>query len=94
MIRLLESFSRGADADMNERPAGVSVPQFIRYCIDDLKAFYYEARMAQRPNVSESALHHWFWGETAVAQLIRAVAQRMNASDDPAHKYFANGLAR
>jgi hypothetical protein len=37
---------------------------------------------------------HWFWGETAVAQLIRAVSQRMSASDDPALTYFAYGLAR
>jgi hypothetical protein len=94
VIRFLESYSRGEDADMNERPAGVPVPQFIRYCVDDLKAFHYEARMAQRPNVSEPELHRWFWGETAVAQLIRALARRMNASDDPALKYVANGLAR
>ena len=94
VIRFLESYSRGEDADMSERPAGVPVPQFIRYCVDDLKAFYYEARMTQRPHVSEPELHRWFWGETAVAQLIRAVAQRLNASDDAALKYFANGLAR
>jgi hypothetical protein len=94
VIRFLEAYSRGEDADTRERPAGVPVPQFIRYCGDDLKAFYYEARMAQRPNVAEPELHRWFWGETAVARLIRAVAQRMNASDDPALKYFANGLAR
>jgi hypothetical protein len=94
VIRFLESYSRGEDADMKERPAAVPVPQFIRYCVDDLKAFYYEARMAQRPNVSEPELHRWFWGETAVAQLIGAVAQRMTATDDPALKYFAYGLAR
>ena len=33
------AFSHGEDADMHERPANVPVPQFIRYCIDDLKAF-------------------------------------------------------
>jgi len=94
VIRFLESYSRGEDADMKERPADVPGPQFIRYCVDDLKAFYYEARMAQRPNVSEPELHRWFWGETAMAQLIRTVAQRMTATDDPALKYFAYGLAR
>ncbi len=94
VVRFLESYGRGEDADMKERPANVPVPQFIRYCVDDLKAFYYEARMAQRPNVSEPELHRWFWGETAVAQLIRAVAQRLTATDDPALKYFAYGLAR
>jgi hypothetical protein len=94
VIRFLQSYSRGEDADLRERPADVPVPQFIRYCVDDLKAFYYEARMAQRANVSESELHRWFWGETAVAHLIRAVAQRMSASGDAALKYFAYGLAR
>jgi hypothetical protein len=29
-----------------------------------------------------------------VAQLIRAVSQRMSANDDPTLKYFAYGLAR
>ncbi len=94
VIRFLESYSRGEDVDMRERPAGVPIPQFIRYCVDDLKAFYFEARMTQRPNVSEVELHRWFWGETAVAQLVRSVAQHMTASDDPAVKYFAYGLAR
>jgi len=39
-------------------------------------------------------LHRWFWGETTVTQLIRAVSQRMSPSDDPALTYFAYGLAR
>ena len=86
--------SAGEDADLRERPTDVPMPQFIRYCADDLKAFYCEARMAQRPQVSEMELHRWFWGETAVAQLIRSVAQRMTATDDPALKYFAYGLER
>lgn len=94
VIRFLEAYSRGEDADMQERPAGVPVPQFIRYCVDDLKAFCYEARMAQRPGASEADLHQWFWGETAIAQLIRSIAQRMTAGDDPALQYFAYGLAR
>jgi hypothetical protein len=94
VIRFLEAYSRGQDADMKERPAGMPVPQFIRYCVDDLKAFCYEARMAQRPTVSETDLHQWFWSETAIGQLVRSVAQRMNAGDDPALKYFAYGLAR
>jgi hypothetical protein len=94
VVRFLESDSRGEDADMEQRPADVPVPQFIRYCVDDLKAFYYEARMTQRPTVSESELHRWFWSETALAQLMRAVAQRMTTSDDASLKYFAYGLAR
>jgi hypothetical protein len=79
---------------MRERPAGVPVPQFIRYCVDDLKAFYYEARMTQKPEATDTDLHAWFWGETAMGRLLPAVARRLNASDDPTLKAIAYGIAR
>ena len=94
LVRFLEAYSRGEKVDMKERPADVSLPQFLRYCVDDLKAFYYEARMAQKPSTSEPDLHVWFWGETAIGQLIPAVGESMQASDDPARKAVAFGLAR
>ena len=79
---------------MKERPADVGLPQFIRYCVDDLKAFYYEARMMQKPSMREPELHAWFWGETVIGQLIPAVGEHMQASDDPAAKAVAFGIAR
>ena len=82
------------DADMGERPADVSVPQFVRYCADDLKAFCYEARMAQRPGDNETDIHRWFWAETAVGALIDSITQRLNATDDPSLKAMAYGLSR
>lgn len=94
LVRFLEAYMRGEEVDMQERPADVSLPQFIRYCVDDLKAFYYEARMAQKPSVKEPDLHAWFWGETAIGQLIPAVGEAMQASDDPATKAVAFGIAR
>ena len=94
MIRFLESYAQGGDADMKERPQDVSIPQFVRYCGDDLKAFYYEARMSQRPKASDSELHTWFWGKTATGQLLSAIAQSWEATDDRELTYLANGLAR
>ena len=94
LVRFLEAYTRGEDADMKERPADVSLPQFIRYCVDDLKAFYYEARMMQKPSMREPDLHAWFWGETVAGQLIPAVGEHMQASDDPAAKAVAFGIAR
>ena len=94
LVRFLEAYTRGEDVDMKERPAHVALPQFIRYCIDDLKAFYYEARMVQKPAMSEPDLHTWFWGETVMGQLIPAVGEHMQASDDPAAKAVAFGIAR
>jgi hypothetical protein len=94
LVRFLEGYTRGEDVDMKERPADVSLAQFIRYCVDDLKAFYYEARMAQKPSMREPGLHTWFWGETVIGQLIPAVGEHMQASDHPAAKAVAFGLAR
>ena len=68
--------------------------QFVRYAVDDLKAFYYEARMAQRPGDDRADLHRWFWEQTAGGRLAAAVAARMNASEDPGERAIAFGIAR
>ena len=94
IIRFLEAYAESDDADMDERPADVSVPQFVRYCADDLKAFCYEARMAQRPNDNETDIHRWFWGETAVGALIDSITQRLNATGDAKLQATAYGLSR
>lgn len=94
MIRFLQDYAIGNEADINERPAELPVPQYIRYCVDDLKAFYYEARMAQKPTTTEPELHTWFWGETAGGKLTSKLAQVMTDADDPALQRVAFGLAR
>lgn len=95
VIRFLEACAEGDDsADMDERPAGVSRPQFIRYCVDDLKAFYYEARMEQHKDADEDSLHRWFWGSTAAGKLVADLAATLNESEDPVLKGAAYGLAR
>lgn len=94
VIRFLQAYASGEEVDMKERPVDVALPQFIRYCVDDLKAFYYEARMAQRPDASSEDLHTWFWAATATGRLIPTVGKRMNDDEDPASKAVAYGLAR
>ena len=94
LIRFLQAYARGEAADMKEHPPEMSLEQFIRYSADDLKAFYYEARMAQRPASTSEELHTWFWSETAVGKLLPEVGHRMAASDDPAAKAVAYGIAR
>ena len=93
-IRFLQTYARGEEADIDQRPADLTVPQYIRHCVDDLKAFYYEARMAQRPTTTEPEIHTWFWGETAGGKLTSQLAQVMTEADDPAIQRVANGLAR
>ena len=94
MVRFLEAFAVGDDADHAGRSEGMPLLQFLRYCVDDLKTFCYEARMSQIPEASEDELHRWFWGGTAAGALVVRVAERMRSSDDPSLKSAAQGLAR
>ena len=94
IVRYLQHYSQGVNGETPERPDGVSEPLYIRWCIDDLKAFYYEARMEQRPGAGEEDLHRWFWGETAMGNLIVDLGEHMDASEDPEVKGTAFGLSR
>ena len=94
IVRFLEAFAAGQEADMRERPPDLPLPIFIRRCVDDLKAMYVEARMQMQPQASGEDIARWFWGETAVGQLIRRVKDRMEASEDQRMKGAAFGIAR
>ena len=94
IVRFLEAFAEGADTDMSERPPDVPLPNFIRYSADDLKALFYEGRLAMNPETRGDEIAQWFWGETAMGQLLRRVHARLDASDDPQWKATAFGIAR
>jgi hypothetical protein len=94
VIRFLEAFAAGEGADVDERPPELALPGFIRYCADDLKALYFEGRMAMKPAAGGDEIARWFWGETAAGQLLRRVRDRLDASGDPAAKAAAFGVAR
>jgi hypothetical protein len=93
-IRFLEQYTRGEDGDLPERCPETRREQFLRWIVDDLKAFYFEARMAQQPQASYQDLSRWFWSETALAGLLRSVRDRLKSSGDPALDQLAFGIAR
>jgi hypothetical protein len=94
VVRFLQGFADGEEADMTERPPDVPFPGFIRWCADDLKALYFEGHMAMKPSSGGDEIARWFWGETAAGQLLRRVGRRLDASDDPRWKAAAFGVAR
>ena len=95
LVRFLEAYAAGDEsADMRERPREIPIPQFLRWAADDLRSFYFEARLQQQPGVSFQDINRWFWGETAAANLLRAVRDRMKAAGDPQLDAFAFGIAR
>ena len=79
---------------MEERPADLPLPDFIRYCADDWKTLYWEGRLAMKPADGGDAIARWFWGETAAGQVLRRVRDRLDASADPRWKAAAFGVAR
>jgi hypothetical protein len=72
----------------------VPLPNFIRYCADDLKTLYYEGRIAMKPTAGGDDVARWFWGETAAGHLLRRVRDRLDASEDKNWKAAAFGVAR
>ena len=94
LVRFLEGYASGEELDMKERPQDFTVPQFIRHCVNDLKAFYYEARMVQRPDCAAREIHEWFWSEAAMGALVVAVADRMREDEDAEVRAVAYGIAR
>jgi hypothetical protein len=94
VVRFLEEFAGGGEADMAERPAEVPLANFIRYCADDLKTLYFEGRLAMKPGAGGEEIARWFWGETGAGRLLRRVRDRLDASDDPRWKAAAFGIAR
>ncbi len=94
VVSFLERFAAGEDADMSERSPDLPLPNFIRYCADDLKALYVEGYMAMKPAADGDEIAQWFWAETAVGQLLRRVRDRLDASDDARWKAAAFGVAR
>ena len=94
VVRFLQAFAAGEDADMEERPADLPLVNFIRYCADDWKALYFEGRLAMKPGVTGDDVARWFWAETAAGQVLRRVRDRLDSSEDPRWKAAAFGVAR
>jgi hypothetical protein len=94
VVRFLQAFAAGEETDMEERPADVPLPNFIRYCADDWKTLYIEGRMAMKPAAGGDEIARWLWAETAAGQVLRRVRERLDASADPRWKAAAFGVAR
>ena len=93
-IRFVEAYARGEDADLPGRSDGAPREQLLRWVVDDLKAFYIEARMAQQPEASYQEVYAWLWGQTALGGLLRAVRDRLKSSGEPGLDLVAFGIAR
>ena len=93
VVRFLEAFVRGEDRDLPER-GDTPLPLFIRYCADDLRVLYVEARLVMKPGESAADTQRWLWGETALGSFLRTLRDVMYDSDDELMRGCAYGIAR
>jgi hypothetical protein len=94
LVPFLQRFAAGETVEAAERPRDVPLPGFIRYLADDLKTLYWEGYLATKPGAPGDEIARWFWGETALGQVLRRVRDRLDAAGDPASKAAAFGVAR
>ena len=94
LVRFLQAFANGEEADTSERRAEIALPAFIRWCVDDLKTLFVEGPLAMTPAATGDEITRGFWGQTATGQLVRRVGARLAAADDPQWKAAAFGVAR
>lgn len=74
------------DARPESPRAGVAADVMLKLAAEDLKAFYFEACMAQPAGpvpLSARQMADWFWGETSAAALLVALRARLVADPDP-----------
>ena len=93
VVRFLEAFVKGEDRTLPEQ-GDTPLPLLIRYCADDLRVLYLEARLVTHPTESQSDTQRWFWGETALGSFLRTLRDVMNESDDDLMRSCAYGIAR
>ena len=91
LVRYLQAFAAGENPPDDLAPEGMASPRFVRLAADDMKAFFLEARMSQRPDERDNDLQRWLWSETAMGSLLASVAERLVAQGD---ERTAQGIAR
>ena len=94
ILELLEGYIEGHASDVSYKPSETSLANYIRYCVDDIKAYYYESRMAQRKDDGDHKIHEWFWSETAAGALVIRLAEQMKEDEDDEIKGMSFGIAR
>jgi hypothetical protein len=60
----------------------VAAAQVLRWAVDDLKAYYFEAMSADSLIPSSRQTQAWFWDRTLAAQAVIALRRQLLASDD------------
>ena len=73
-------------------PRGMARVSRVRFAIDDIKAFYFEAAMAEGGHPSSRQLHDWLWGHTLAGALILEFQEIGRFSEDSSLQTISESL--
>jgi hypothetical protein len=88
----VEFIDRFHSADPMPNPKGMAPVSRARFSIDDIKAYYFEAALAEGGHPSTQQLHEWFWSGTLAGALLRDFQERARVSDDKNLRLIAGSL--
>ena len=88
----VEFIERFHSADPLPNPRGMAPVSRARFAVDDIKAFYFEAALAQAGHPSTRQLHEWFWNGTLVGALLREFQEQARVSEDKNLRLIASSL--
>lgn len=78
----LSSYASGQSPQAGKKD--IPLPAALRFAVQDLKAFYFEALSAQPGKIPPigARFDQWFWKETAAGSMIRAAKNKCLADED------------
>jgi hypothetical protein len=88
----VEFIDRFHSADPMPNPKGMAPVSRARFSIDDIKAFYFEAALAEGGHPSTQQLYEWLWSGTLAGALLRDFQERARVSDDKNLRLIAGSL--
>lgn len=72
--------------------AGLSTAQLLKFCADDLKAYYSEAAQSDGARPSSRQVDDWFWGETQAGRTLQAIRRVALQSENTGLKAVGGNL--
>jgi hypothetical protein len=93
VVRYLEAYLAGEEPRRTVDSVA-STPSFVRHCVEDVRAMYFEARLFTHPDESAAERQRWFWAQTEFGSFLRQLQRHMEQSDDEQTREAAYGIAR
>ena len=88
----VEFVDRYLSPDPMPNPKGLAPVSRVRFAIDDIKVFYFEAALANGGQPSSDQLNDWFWKQTLAGKMILDFQDAIRLGDDKNLRLISSSL--